>query len=321
MTRGCVCLFLVLPTVASAFPSVLTHQGRVLSVDGDPVGGSVSMTVSLYDEADSSSAFWTRSYTDVALEDGYYALRLVEDDNGDSIDSIDLGDGETWLQTVISGQTLGERQQLGSVPYAMLAGGVQLPHAEEGACETAGMMAYDPSTGDMLLCHSGTFQVMATATGGPGGASDTIVGVWNSGRDAEWALLQVSETTPVPNMAAWRALCVGAGLGVPASIENNAHCLAEVGDPRYFVTTECNMLDQGGDTWRANQAQFQSSFSGGQFYFLRYASNSAPQWTRFQCSAGQAGDLSEDTCGVPLQSASSSFSLNAGEWLSCARPH
>ena len=298
MVRVLGCLLLLLPSVALAVPSVLTHQGRVLAADGGPINGTVDITVSLFDEVDSAASFWTRTYSDVFVEDGYYALRLVTDDTGNPIRVLDLADGEVWLQSSVAGQVMGARQAIVSTPYAMMAGGVQLPAAEAGECETPGVLGYDAATGDMLLCHGGTFQTIASADDSPGGGSGTIVGVRNPGRAAEWALLQVQETTPVPNMAAWRDVCIAAGLGVPASIENNVNCLGNVGEPRYLVTSECNMLDQGGDTWRANAAVFQSDFSGGLLHFLRYANSGNAQWTKMQCNAAQPGARSESTCEI-----------------------
>jgi hypothetical protein len=321
MIRVWIGLLLALPSVASAVPSVLTHQGRVLSSAGEPLQGALDMTVSLFDEEDSVSAFWSKTYSSIPVEDGYYALRLVTDDAGDPISINDLSDGDVWLQTAVSGQALGARQQLGSIPYAMMSGGVQLPPAEAGPCETPGVLGYDAITGDMLLCHAGSFQVLATAPDGPpGNDSDTIVGVRNPNRSAEWALLQVAETSPVADMAAWRALCVAAGLGVPASIEVNANCVQNVGDPRYVVTSDCNMYDQRGDTWRANQALFQSSFSGGSLHFLRYSNSGSAYWTQLQCSPASIGDGSQSTCPTVLGASTSAFTLSSGDWLTCARP-
>lgn len=308
-------------SMATAAPPVPTHQGRVLSADGLPLNGAFDVSVSLFDEVDSSSPFWTRTFGDVPVEEGYYAVRLVTDNSGSALDPAEFGDGEVWLQASVDGQPLGGRERLGSVPYAMVSGGVRLPSAEAGDCDTPGLMGYDENSGEMLLCHAGAFQVVAVADSAPDGSSDTIVGVRNSGQNAEWALLQVTEPTPIPNMAAWRQTCIDAVLGVPASVENNVNCLGNVGDPRYIVTSDCNMLDQGGDTWRANLATFQSGFSGGNMYFLRYSNSGNAQWTRFSCSAAQVGDRSEDTCGNPRQSSTASFTLNPGEWLCCARPN
>lgn len=319
MIRFVVGLLVVLPSVALAVPSVLSHQGRVLSADGLPLNGALTMTVSLYDEVDSSAAFWTKTYGSVPVEDGYYALRLVTDDASSPLSVASISDGETWIQVTVAGQSMGSRVQLHSTPYAMMAGGVQLPPAQAGECDTPGVLAYDETAGEMLLCHSGSYQVVATVEDTPTGGGP-IVGVRNPGRAAEWALLQVSESTSIPNMAAWRDVCVAAGLGVPASIENNVNCLGNVGEPRYLVTTDCNMLDQRGDTWREDTALFQSSFPGGSLHFLRYANGGSAYWTHMQCNPAQPGDGSESTCPTTIGSSTTSFTLNAGDWLTCARP-
>lgn len=114
---------IALPSLAVAsVPMTLTHSGRLIDVSGTPLSGTITLAVTLYDTDASGSGFWTRTYSGLTVEDGYYAVALVTDDAGAPLDTTDFADGQTWVGVTADGLALGSRQQLGSVPYALVAG-------------------------------------------------------------------------------------------------------------------------------------------------------------------------------------------------------
>ncbi len=108
-------------TAAAEVPGRLGYQGRLLKSDGSPEAGSKSITFSLYDAATGgTNPLWTETQT-LALSDGYYATFLG------SVQSFGAGlfDGRTlYLELKVDGAALSPRQEVGTVPYALLAGGV-----------------------------------------------------------------------------------------------------------------------------------------------------------------------------------------------------
>ena len=106
---------------ASATPP-MTHQGRLLDTSGAPIAGPVALSVSVYDAA--NLVVWSGTFPTVAIEDGYYTVILGVD--GD-LTQDELGRGPLSVGIAVNGGAeLSARQTLGFVPYAGLAGGVQL---------------------------------------------------------------------------------------------------------------------------------------------------------------------------------------------------
>ncbi len=100
----------------------MTHSGRLIGVDGSPVSGATDLRVTLYGSETAPSGFWTREYDGFDVQDGYFAVSLVQDDGGQPLDVDDFADGDVWVGTSVGGVPLGGRQRLGSVPYALVAG-------------------------------------------------------------------------------------------------------------------------------------------------------------------------------------------------------
>lgn len=103
-------------------PLTLTHSGRLIAPDGAPVSGTHDVRVTLYDTQTSTPALWTRQFTGLPVQDGYFAVTLVTNDANQPLDLAHFSDGEVWVGTEVDGLALAGRQRLGSVPYALVAG-------------------------------------------------------------------------------------------------------------------------------------------------------------------------------------------------------
>lgn len=112
-------LFVAAPALAQ--DPVLTHQGRLLDGNGEPISSTVDLSISLYDTETSMPAEWSRQFANQPLQDGYYAVALVRDDNDIAIDPADFSDGEVWVQVLVDGAPMGSRTRLGDVPFAIQA--------------------------------------------------------------------------------------------------------------------------------------------------------------------------------------------------------
>ena len=83
---------LLVPALAqAAAPLVLSHQGRLLNPDGNPYDGSQSIRITLYDtEVQADPGLWTKLYPTVDVQNGYYAVTLVQDDGNQPLDLADF---------------------------------------------------------------------------------------------------------------------------------------------------------------------------------------------------------------------------------------
>ncbi len=72
-------LAILVPAIATATPTTLTSQGRLIDTAGSPINGDRTLTFSLYtDEAGSSAALWSENNA-ASVADGYYAVVLGDD--------------------------------------------------------------------------------------------------------------------------------------------------------------------------------------------------------------------------------------------------
>ena len=65
---------------AGAVPMMLTQQGRLLDA-GQPLGGTHSLSFSIYDEQNAGAEVWSEQHDEVTFDSGYYSvvLGIVED--------------------------------------------------------------------------------------------------------------------------------------------------------------------------------------------------------------------------------------------------
>ncbi len=111
----------LLLALATAAPTAILHQGRLLDVQGTPVNGTQVVTFSLFDSESNPTPEWTEDYT-LPLSDGYYSVSLGST-VGNPITDSNLDHAELWIG--LSSISLGNfgRSEIGAVPYARNGGG------------------------------------------------------------------------------------------------------------------------------------------------------------------------------------------------------
>ena len=107
---------------AYGVPAYLSHQGRILDTEAQPLSGSADVTFRLYSSSTGGSALWTQTLT-LTFDNGFYSVVLGP---GTPDLSSDLFDGaELYLGVTLSGvDEFVPRSKLSSVPYAFRAGSV-----------------------------------------------------------------------------------------------------------------------------------------------------------------------------------------------------
>jgi len=105
---------------SAAVPRPVGYQGRLLRSDGTAATGTTSVTFSLFSAENGGAPLWSETQT-LGLSDGYYAtfLGLV----APQPDGLFDGTGR-WLEVRVGAETLSPRQQIGSIPHAIVASSV-----------------------------------------------------------------------------------------------------------------------------------------------------------------------------------------------------
>ena len=67
---------LLAPAVASAIPTTITHQGRLLDAAGTPLSGPTSIAFSIYDAKSGGDLVWTDTVS-VPVDDGTAGRSIV----------------------------------------------------------------------------------------------------------------------------------------------------------------------------------------------------------------------------------------------------
>jgi hypothetical protein len=98
-------------------PTRIPYQGRLLAADGSPKSGPMEFTFTLFDTAQDGKPEWSETQA-VALSDGYYAVFLG---SKNPLPSGIFDSGNRWLEISVGSSTLAPRQEIGSVPYAVMA--------------------------------------------------------------------------------------------------------------------------------------------------------------------------------------------------------
>ena len=113
-------LVVVTATTAHAdTPALLSQQGRLLKTDGTPAAGTISIAFSLYTAGTGGTAVWTESHV-ITLDDGYFVATLG---NVTALPALD--GGAMYLGIKVAGDDeMTPREEIVSVPYALLAGDV-----------------------------------------------------------------------------------------------------------------------------------------------------------------------------------------------------
>jgi len=141
-------------TISAALtpPLILDYQGFLRGTTGEPLGGSVTMTFSLWDAREGGSELWTETQT-LDVRAGYFTAQMG------SLSSLPkrLFNGQVlWLQLAISGETLSPRKRINSVAYSLYSGDA----AALGGVESAAFYTREQANN-----HSSN-QIDATRLGG-----------------------------------------------------------------------------------------------------------------------------------------------------------
>ncbi len=168
-------LCLGLPSLAFAVPMQLNHQGRLVDSSGIGLDGTGhTLTFSVYDDLTGGTAVWTETLS-VTFTNGFYSAVLGTDEVSNPLDTTLFSTYPIYLEvTVNTDPPLSPRQELVSVPYAILA--------ETAASVDGGSVnATDVSINSLAVINAQGEWVGVTPdvgwsdlTGIPGGFSDNI---------------------------------------------------------------------------------------------------------------------------------------------------
>jgi len=113
-------VWLASPVSAQAPPSI-PFQGLLLDAGGIEVTGTVDLDFELFDAIVGGTSLWSETHVGVMVVDGLYSVEL-----GSTVPlTADLlGAGAAFLEITVDAETLAPRQQLLSVPYALVSGQV-----------------------------------------------------------------------------------------------------------------------------------------------------------------------------------------------------
>jgi hypothetical protein len=212
--------------VASAVPSVFTHQGRLLDTAGTPLDGAQTVEIGLFPTTTSSSAVWSEPHP-VTLSDGYYAVVLGAD-FANPLDLADFDVDSLYVGVSVGGLPLGGRSVLTAVPFALRAsvadsvdGGVVV--ASE--VQVGGQVVIE-STGTVPIARVSGAQARVTGTCASGSAvtavnvdGSVVCAAAGGGGQASEVDLAVNITLPSQTtiVSGWRGLSlsgVSTGSGV-----------------------------------------------------------------------------------------------------------
>jgi hypothetical protein len=124
MAAFATCVVLLWSGAAAAVPMTVTHQGRLLNEEGEPMTGQVRLQFALHTSKTEDAMVWNSKPIEKDLGDGgFYSVVLGQNN---PIDSETLKGEKLWIQLTITNdgntKTLSPRIQLHSVPYAVRAG-------------------------------------------------------------------------------------------------------------------------------------------------------------------------------------------------------
>lgn len=111
-------LVLFSTTASAQVPSQVPFQGLLLDAGGTPVNDAVDLDFELFDALLAGTSLWSESHLGVIVVDGVYSVNLGATT---PLTQSVLSGGTAFLEITVSGETLVPRQQLLSVPYALVA--------------------------------------------------------------------------------------------------------------------------------------------------------------------------------------------------------
>jgi len=121
----------ILATNAQAqAPTQIPFQGLLLDAGGTPVNAAVDLDFELFDALLLGTSLWSESHLGVIVVDGVYSVNLG---STTPMTQLILSGGSAFLEITVGGETLVPRQQLLSVPYALIAESARVAENVGGA--------------------------------------------------------------------------------------------------------------------------------------------------------------------------------------------
>ncbi len=141
------------PTVASATPTTMMHQGRLLDSNGDPINGAASLDINFWDAESSGNSMWFGE-ADVILENGYYAVVLGSGAMPALTADLFTTDS-VWLGVRVDTDAELPRTPVTSVPFALEAQSVDGGVVDASEIRVGGSVVID-GTGTFVGGNSGS---------------------------------------------------------------------------------------------------------------------------------------------------------------------
>jgi hypothetical protein len=93
----------------------ISYQGYLTDVGGNPISGNRNMTFRMWNAASGGTNMWEETQNNVPVNGGLFNVALG------SVTPLDPADFHKplWLEVVVQGQTMGDRQPLQGAPYAL----------------------------------------------------------------------------------------------------------------------------------------------------------------------------------------------------------
>lgn len=99
-------------------PTRIPFQGLLLDDVGDPVDAAVDLDFALFDGLTGGTLLWSESHAGVTVVSGVYGVELG---STTPLSQSVLAGGSAFLEITVDGETMTPRQQLLSVPYALVS--------------------------------------------------------------------------------------------------------------------------------------------------------------------------------------------------------
>jgi len=145
--------------VFSGVPRLMNYQGKITDESGIGLNTTVPMTFELYSSETGEDALWSETQT-VTITKGFFSviLGLVNE----FPDSVDFST-QYWLQVVVDGESMSEREQLTSTPYSMRSAiadrGYNPVYSEIDTTRRSGDFRFRAGSGSTISDESGAINI------------------------------------------------------------------------------------------------------------------------------------------------------------------
>lgn len=139
--------------VQAAVPSVVSYQGKLTDLSGQPVtDGTYIMDFSIYTDSSRGTPVWVEPGRSVQVSGGVFTVLLGEQ----SPLSASVFAGDRWLGVIVNGIELTPRTKLASAPYAFRA------HTAEHVLSSAAVTSLNSLTGSVALAAGDNITITPT---------------------------------------------------------------------------------------------------------------------------------------------------------------